>query len=362
MVRRKVTWVFLVAALGMCLVGTMVAGCAGAQQAQQPAQQQQQKPAEPPKPKYPERPINMIVGFPAGGPTDLLARGMADAMQKRLGQPVTVTNMAGASGSVGANHVLGQAADGYTLFFGSEALSVLKVMDVADINWDSFEVIGLAARATPALVVPANSKYNTVQDLVKATQANPEKIVMSTAGPGTVPHVCGSMLQKHAGAKFKFVPMQGGAGAISAVLGGQADCTIEMIQSLADHVKAGRLKMLAVFTNETFPGFEKVTPIGTVYQAMKPMLPYGPYFGVFARKGTPSEVVQILKTTVKEIVTSADWKAYCEKLYCEALPLFEQDATKYLGDWTSQTVWLMWETGVAKKSPEQFGIPKPQAK
>ncbi|MGE5483795.1 MAG: Bug family tripartite tricarboxylate transporter substrate binding protein [Ignavibacteriales bacterium] len=313
------------------------------------------------KVKYPERTINLIVGWAAGGPTDVIARAVAPALQKKLGQPVILTNTPGAAGSVGAENVSKQAPDGYTLLFGSETMSTWNVMGVTTLNYKKdFVPVGVVAEAVPCVIVPSDSPYKDLKQLVDDARARPETIKCSTAGPGTVPHVCGLMIGKVLGPKFSFIPFQGGIAAITAVLSKQTDMTIEMMQSIAPHYKGGKVRVLATFTNERLKQLPEVPALGELYPEMKNLLPYGPWFGLLAPKGTPAEVTQKLATTLDSVLKEQEWQTSADNMYVRTLGITDSaKVVEYLDKWTSVTSWLLYDLGIAKESPEKYGIAKP---
>ncbi|SHM36948.1 Tripartite-type tricarboxylate transporter, receptor component TctC [Caldanaerovirga acetigignens] len=311
------------------------------------------------KVKYPEKSINVIVGFSAGGPTDLIARGIMPIVQEKLGVGVGITNVPGAASATGANQVLSQPKDGYTLFFGSEAMSTWQVMGTADMSpTRDFVPVKVVAQAIPVLAVPPNSKFKTVEEFINYAKQNPGKLRISTAGPATVPHVSGLLLEKELGVKFTYVPYEGGRPAITAAMGGQVDATIEMVQSMVEAHRSGQIRILASLTNEPVEGLE-VPAIGAKYPELAKYLPYGPYFGLFVPKGTPDEVVDVLKNAMDEAVKDSRWLDYCKKLYLIPIDYSGDEAVKFIDDWTAKAAWILYDAGVAKESPEKFGIKRP---
>ncbi|MBP7494778.1 MAG: tripartite tricarboxylate transporter substrate binding protein [Spirochaetales bacterium] len=309
--------------------------------------------------KYPTRAINVLVGFGAGGPTDVIARGIIPILQEKLGVGIGITNMPGASSATAASYVLKQPADGYTLFMGSEIMSMWQTMGTMDLSpVRDFIPIKLVCEAVPVLAVPPNSRFNSAQEFIAYAQAHQGELRIGTAGPGTVPHISGLLLTKVLGCKFTFVPYQGGGPAVTAVMGGQVDATIEMIQGMVSNYHAGKLKILASFTNEPLEGLN-IPPIGKIEPKLAPYVPYGPYFGLFAPKGTPEAIVKILKDKMDEAIKDPRWSEYCKKLYLPQIDYSGEEAIKYLNKWTSKSAWLMYEVGGAENSPEKFGIPKP---
>ncbi|WP_422445115.1 tripartite tricarboxylate transporter substrate binding protein [Thermoanaerobacterium sp. DL9XJH110] len=353
--KRKSVFVFVV--LMVFVLSIVLTGC-GEQQQQQSGEN---KGAAETKTKYPERAINVIIGFAPGGPTDLIGRGILPILQQELGVGIGITNMPGAASATAASNVLSQPKDGYTLFFGSEIMSIWQTMGVIDLNpTRDFIPIKLVSQAIPVIAVPPDSKFNKVEDFIKFAKENPSKLRIGTAGPGTVPHISGLLLEKELGSKFTFVPYDGGRPAVTAVMGGQVDATIEMVQSMVEAYKGNKLKILASFTNEPISGLETIPAIGKVYPQMSKYLPYGPYFGLFAAKGTPQEVIDVLKAGMDNAVKDPKWLDYCKKLYLVPIDYSGEEAIKFLNDWTSKSAWILYDAGGAKKSPAEFGIPRPQ--
>jgi tripartite-type tricarboxylate transporter receptor subunit TctC len=308
---------------------------------------------------YPERSIKVMVGFPAGGPADVIGRGILPILQEKLGQGIAITNLPGAAGATAGASVVQSTPDGYTLFMASETVSIWQVMGISkDMSYNSFIPIKLVSSAVPVLAVPPDSKFKTAQEFFAEAKANPGKLRIATAGPGTVPHACGIMAGEVLGSKFTFVPYQGGAPAITAVMGGQVDATIEMVQSMAEAYKGGKLKILASFTNAPIPGLD-IPALGKIEPKFAKELPYGPYFGLFAPLKTPDNVVKILTDKMDEAIKDKRWIEYTDKLYLPRMNLSGAAATKFLEEWTSKSAWLFFDNGAAKESPANFGIKKP---
>lgn len=319
--------------------------------------------ADPAKPelKYPERPINAVVGFSPGGPTDVIARGIVPILQEKVGEGIAITNTPGAASATAASSVMSAKSDGYTLFFGSEIMSVWQTMGTMDMSpTRDFIPIKLVAEATPVLAVPPDSKFTSAEELIQYAIDHPGELKIATAGPATVPHISGLLLDKHLGAKFTFVPFQGGGPAVTAVMGSQVDATIEMVQSMVEAHKGGNLKILASFTNEPIPGLDDIVPISKVYPVLKDYVPYGPYFGLFAPLETPEEIIEYLKDKMSEAMADPRWDEYCTKLFLTQIDFDGEVAYEYLDAWTSKAAWLLYDTGAASNSPEDFGIKKPE--
>lgn len=306
---------------------------------------------------YPERDINCVVGFSPGGPTDVIARGSVPILQEILGVGIAITNMPGAAGATAAKFVLDQPADGYTFYYGSEIMSTWQVMGTLDASpVRDFVCVKLVAEATPVLAVPPQSKFNSAEEFVKYAQDHPGELRIGTAGPATVPHVSGLMLQQKLGCEFTFVPYQGGGPAVTAVMGAQVDATIEMVQSMVSAYQGNQLKILASFTNVPIPGLEEIPPIGQIYPELQEDVPYGPYFGPFFKKGTPEEAITVLKEAMDKVIVDQRWIDYTDKMYLTRINYSGEEAIEYLENWTAKAAWLLYNAGVAPNSPTKFGI------
>jgi len=356
----KALKLFVVFVTILLLMVGMLTGCAQtpttSQQETPPPEKVEEKPFT-----YPERPITVIVGFNPGGPTDVVARGIIPVLQEKIGAGIGVVNMAGAASSVAANYVLSQANDGYTLFYGSEIMSIWQTMGITDLApTKDFIPIILTSRATPALAVPPNSKFKTAEEFFKYAEENPGKLKIGTAGPGTVPHHSGLLLEKVLGYEFTYVPFQGGAPAIAAVMGGHVDATIEMLHGKIENYRAGKLRILTTFTNESLEGLAEIPPLGKIQPELTKYLPYGPYFGLFAEKGTPDEIIVFLRAKMEEAIADQRWIDYCNRLFLTKINYSGDEAEQFLKDWASRATWLLYDAGAAKHSPSDFGIERPK--
>jgi len=309
--------------------------------------------------EYPERSINAVIGFSPGGPTDVIGRGILPILQEQLGQGIGITNMPGAAGATAAAHVMSQPADGYTLYFGSEVMSLWQVQEIMDLSFDDFVAIKLVSEAFPVLAVPPESQFNSATEFIEYAKAHPKELRIGTAGPGTVPHISGLLLGQVLGCEFTFVPFKGGRPAVTAVMGGQVDATIEMVQSMVEAYKGGKLKILASFTNKPIPDTDNIPAIGELVPELAPHLPYGPYFGLFAPKDTPEDVIQVLKEGMEAAVKDPRWLEYTKKMYLPRIDYSGAEAVDYLKKWTARAAWLLYDAGGATKSPAEFGYEHP---
>ena len=259
------------------VVAAMVAGIGGA--AGQP---------------YPSRPITMIAPFPAGGPSDALARILAEPIRAALGQPMVIENVAGAGGNIGVGRLARAAPDGYTVGIGQWSTHVVNAVTYAlpyDVLHD-FEPIALLA-ITPQLIIARKSfPANSVRELVDWLKANPDKATAATVGAAGGAQVTALYFQQATGTRFGFVPYRGGAPAMQDLVAGQVDIMFDQAANAIGQVRNGTIKAYAVLTRDRWQALPDVPSID---EAGVPSLYVSYWHGLWAPKGTP-------KGTPKDIV------------------------------------------------------------
>jgi tripartite-type tricarboxylate transporter receptor subunit TctC len=252
-------------------------------------------PAAAPAQDYPNRPIRVVVAFPAGGPTDFVARLLADKLKDSLGQ-VIVENKAGANGAIGADFVAKAAPDGYTLFLSTVGAIAITPHMRADLPYDTlrdFAPITLVVRNTTTLVVRTDSPVNTVKDFVEMAKARNGNLPFATTGVGSTTHLATEMFAAAAGFKYVHVPYRGAAPAITDLLGGQVLAFFADVPALMPQINGGKLKPIAFASDVRNPMLPNV-----------PTLPEQGYadtksdnwYGLLAPAKTPPAIVARLNT------------------------------------------------------------------
>ena len=250
---------------------------------------------------YPNKPVRIIVGYPAGGASDVAARIVGQKLAERLGQAVVIENRPGSAGNVGADAVAKAAPDGYTLLLGTISLSVNPSL-YPKMRCDPLKDLSAVAMisSTPFLLVsnPA-SPYTTTRSLLEAARARPGDINYATAGNGSGSHLFTELLSSTAGIKLTHVPYKGAAPAMNDVLGNQVPVTFDNIITTLPLVKAGKLRVLAVSTKQR----SRVAPeVPTLDESGVPGFDATAWFGLFAPTGTPRDVVARINREVVEAV------------------------------------------------------------
>ncbi len=245
---------------------------------------------------YPARAVRIVVGFPAGGPTDIFARLIGQWLSRRLHQPFVVENRPGAGSTIGIASVVGAPADGYTLLLVSTSavisasyyknLSFQIIRDIAPVCGISLEPLVMVVN--PA--VPAK----TVAEFIAYAKANPGQIVMASVGNGTTPQLAGELLKLMAGINLLHVPYQGAAPALTDLLAGRADVMFEAMPTLVGYIKSGKLRALAVGTKTRSPVFPEIPTVAETLPGYEATV----WFGIGAPAKTPQEIVERLNQEI----------------------------------------------------------------
>jgi tripartite-type tricarboxylate transporter receptor subunit TctC len=255
---------------------------------------------------YPTGPVRLVVAFPPGGGTDGSARIVAERLALELGQPVVVDNRAGAGGTIGAQFVARAAPDGQTLLFGTGAELIVNPVTRKTAPYDvlrDFVPVTEVGSVMFALVVPAASPVNSVQELVALGKASPGKLNFSSFGVGSTNHLMGELFASTTGIKATHVPFQGSGQAMTALLSSQVDFAFETGAVVLPQIKAGKLRALATPS----PSRMKEMPeIPTLQEAGYKDLVADGWMGVLAPAGTPAPIVQRLHQALVKVLRMPD--------------------------------------------------------
>jgi len=263
--------------------------------------------------KYPNRPIELIIAFVAGGPTDIWGRVLAEEMRKTLKVPITPINRGGASGTLGAIAVLNAPKDGYTLLANTAAGMVLAPVVLKDVKYDAakdFVPIALVASMPDTVVVRADSPYKTIDDLIKAARQNPGKLSYGTVGTGSVGHFNGEILSRSNDVKMKHVPFKGTGEVAPAILGGHVEIAFGAPTSFLPLIQAGRLKALTLTGRsrlKALPDVATFTELGVKGSYIDN------WVGCFAAAGTPKPAVELLASAAEKVIKSKEFGERVEK-------------------------------------------------
>ena len=309
--------------------------------------------------EFPENDLQGVIQWGAGGSTDVVMRAVTPHAEEVLGASIVLTNRTGGVGAIATKFVQVQDADGYTLLMGAENPQIYKVMGLGDIDYGDFIPINVLARGVPLIVANTDAPFNTFKEMVEYVQANPGEVRIGSTGPGGVPSVVTAMLTSQVELPMTAVPYDGDGPAQTALMGGAITVLPAVLGAAIENVKAGRVKPIAVIDTERNALLPDVPAIVEEYPDFAQYLPWGPFFGIFVKDGTPEEAVTKLQAAFKESAEQPGFKTLMDERGFVQMNISGAEAEEFLNRWQSVTSWLVFDAGIAKTSPEEFGIPKP---
>lgn len=257
-------------------------------------------------PAYPSKPVKLIVPFPPGGATDFYARTVQGRLAEALGQPLVIENRVGAGGMIGAEAVARSAPDGYTLLLGNIALLAMNVGIYTKMPYDPARDLTPILRTVAVdyvMVVHPSVPARTVTELVALARANPGKLTYGSAGSGSAPHLSTELLKARAGIDVVHVPFKGGGPMVTDLLGGQINMVIGDQANLMPHVKAGKLRALAVGTLVRSANYPDLP---TIAESGYPGFEARAWQGIVGPAGLPPDVVRQLQAAFAKVMAMPD--------------------------------------------------------
>ena len=259
---------------------------------------------------YPNRSIEIVVPASAGGGTDMLSRAFSEAVKKHLPQVMTVNNKPGASGAIGMGEMINAKPDGYKLCMVIVEITILPHLGLTKFTWEDLQPIARLNFDPAAISVRADAPWNTIEEFLAASQKSPGSMKMGNSGNGSIWHLAHAALEDKAGVKFNPIPYQGAAPAVVALLGGHIDAVAVSPGEVSAHVAGGKLKTLAIMSDQRIKGFEKVPTL----KERNIDLSMGAWRGLAAPKGTPPEIIAILKAATRKAAEEPSFKESLDKM------------------------------------------------
>ncbi len=281
---------------------------------------------------YPERPVRLIVTFPPGGSTDIVARLMASKMSEGLGKPVVVENKPGAAGAVGTAEAARAANDGYTLLFHIVTTAVINPLTQKDLNFDSkdFQPVAMIAKIPNVMIVNKDIPAKDLREFIAWVKANPGKLAYASSGTGGVMHVSGEVLKKMAGLDMLHVPYKGSAPAIQDMIGGRVVMLFDNITGAIGPIRSGQVRALGVTTDQRV----SVLPdVPTLAEAGLPEFKNSSWFSIFTRSGVPPAVLARLEQETLKAVSQPDTLAKLKELGAIPAPMNAAELDRF---WKSE--------------------------
>jgi tripartite-type tricarboxylate transporter receptor subunit TctC len=251
---------------------------------------------------FPSRPIRLIVPYPAGGSTDIMARALQEPMAKILGQPIIIDNRGGAAGTTGANEAARSDADGYTLLFANNGPISIAPLLQKGVDFDplkSFAPVSLVSTAPLVLVASANVPVNDVAGLIAYAKAQSKPMLYASAGPGSLGHLSTERFLNQAGLQMVHVPYRGQAPTTLAIFAAEVDILLTTTSdTLNEYIRSGKVKLLGVSSPGASPVAPGAAPIGNALKGFS----VETWFGILAPAGTPADVINKLNAALGAIL------------------------------------------------------------
>lgn len=259
---------------------------------------------------YPTRSVEIIVPFGAGGGTDALARAFADVARKHMTQPFVINNKPGASGVIGWSDVVNAKPDGYKLALMTVELTILPHLGLSKFGVEEFAPIARLNADPAAITVKGDAPWNTIEEFIAAAKKSNGEMKVGNSGNGSIWHLAAASVEDKTGAKFSHIPYQGAAPAVLSLLGGHIDAVAVSPAEVAPHLASGKLKMLAIMADQRLKAFEKVPTL----KERGIDVSLGAWRGLGAPKGTPKEVIDVLKDLAQKTMNEPQMREAMDKL------------------------------------------------
>lgn len=295
--------------------------------------------------KFPTKPITIIVPWAAGGGTDTVARALAKEAEKRLGQPVNVTNVTGGGGAVGHGEGLKASPDGYTLTLGTFELVTLPIQGQTPFTYKDFTLLMQLNQDPATVTVRKDAEWKTLKDYIDYAKANPGKIRNANSGPGGAWHLAAALLEQKTGAKLTHVPYNGAAPGLVALMAKEVDSSTASPAEVRQHVLAGNLRILAISSEQRDPLFPDVP----TFKEAGVDITYSIWRGLLAPKNLPAERAKILHDAFKKAWDSQEFQDFMKKAGLGLVYKNGEDFRKYLEAQTLELTRVMQDLGLAKK-------------
>jgi tripartite-type tricarboxylate transporter receptor subunit TctC len=261
---------------------------------------------------YPDKPVRMVVGFPPGGGTDVVARILAPKLSELLGQPLVIENRPGATGTMAAAMVAKSPPDGYTIMMGHVSVNAIAPSLFANLQYDvirDFAPVAIAASVPHFVVVHPSVPVTSLKELIAYLKTQGNKLTFPSAGNGSMPHLAGEIFKSLAGVELVHVPYKGSGQSMQDLLGGQHVVAFDTMPASAPHVRSGKLRALAVSSASRLPAFPDIP---TAEEAGLPGYQITTWYGVFAPAGTPAAIVRRLHADAVKAMQSPQTRAQLE--------------------------------------------------
>ena len=294
-------------------------------------------------PNYPERPIRLVVGFPPGGATDILARILSQHMPESIGQPVVVDNRGGASGTIAAAMVAKAPPDGYTIMMVPSGPFTISASTYSNLPYDAvrdFTGVSLLAWVTNVIVVPQASPVKTLQDLIRMAKEKPGQVTFSSSGSGSLHHLAGEVLKRLTGTDMIHVPFKGGGPALTALAGSEVTFGFTSMPSAMPLINAKRVRPIAVTSEKRMSALPATPTMTEAGVPPPPGLDIREWYGVIVPAATPAPIVNKLNAEMVKVFKRPDVQTRLTEMGAEFVGSSPQALSKQLAN--DVRTWAKW--------------------
>ncbi len=282
--------------------------------------------------------VSGIIQWGEGGGTDTLMRPLCAYTEPYLEKTISLRNMTGGTGTVATQYVFDKAADGQTLLLGAENPAMYDALGLSELTYADFDCVLLIGSETVGVVVAADSPYTDFASLVDAAKASPHSIRLATTAKGGLPWTVARFIEAVTGATFSEIPYDSDATARTAVLNGECDVTVMKLQAGLDAVREGKIRYLTLLTDTPVDALPDVLPITAYDPAFAAYLPWGPFYGVFVKKGTDPDAVKKLSDAFTKGFSEPAYQTLLRDLHVDPLGLSGDAANEWIAAWRAASL------------------------
>ncbi len=282
--------------------------------------------------------VNGIIQWGEGGGTDTLMRPLCSLTEKHLDSSISLRNMTGGTGTVATQYVYDKPADGSYLLLGAENPAMYDALGLSDLTYEDFDCVILIGSETVGVTVPVDSPYSDFASLIEAAKTNPNTIRLATTAKGGLPWTVARFIEAVTGATFKEIPYDSDATARAAVMNGECEVTVMKLQAGLEAVREDKLRYLCLLSDTADGALPEVPPITAYDSAFSAYLPWGPFYGVFVKKGTDAQTRERLSDAFLKGYSEPEYQKLLSDLHIDPLGLAGDEANAWIAAWRSSSL------------------------
>ncbi len=282
--------------------------------------------------------VNGIIQWGEGGGTDTLMRPLCQLTEEYLQGTISLRNMTGGTGTVATQYVYDKPSDGSYLLLGAENPAMYDALGLSDLTYEDFDCVILIGSETVGVTVASDSPYRDFAALIDAAKANPGTVRLATTAKGGLPWTVARFIESVTGATFREIPYDSDATARAAVMNGECEVTVMKLQAGLEAVREGKLRYLCLLSDEPVDALSDVPPITEYDPAFRQYLPWGPFYGVFVKKGTDAQTREKLSDAFLKGYSESEYQKLLADLHVDPLGLSGDEANAWIAAWRSASL------------------------